>query len=119
MRQCLIYCRLCNLVKHNTFHLFRIHFGHLHQMPRNSFALAVIIGCEPDGVGLRRLLLDVVNKRFLVVQQLVLGFEVVRNINAHAFCRQVPHMTFTGNHGIIFTDEFLDGFRLRRRLDDD
>ena len=101
-------------MKHNTSHFCRIHLGDLHQMPRNSLSLAVIIGCEPDGVRFSRLFSDVIDDGFLVVQNLILGFEIVGDIDTHALGGKIAHVPLARDHGVILSDELLDGFCLRR-----
>ena len=119
MCQCLIDSGFGNFVEDNTFHLSRIHFGHLHQMPRDGLALAVIIRRQPNRIRLRGFLLDVVDECFFVVQNFVLRFKVMGDVDTHALRREVAHMPLAGDYGIVLADELLDGLGLRRRLYDD
>ena len=48
-----------------------------------------------------------------------MGLEVFVDIDAEFFLLQITDMTIAGKDFIVFSEEFLNGFRLCRRLDDD
>ncbi len=86
------------------------------QMPCNGFSLAVLIGCQPHAVGLLDGFLQFADQRPLVVADLVLRRVSVLHVDAHLFLGKVADVSVTGTDGVVLTEEFLNGFRLGRRL---
>ena len=108
---------LCYLVEYYTFGLFRFESQGLKQMPADGLSLAVLIGCEPDNLRLLRFLLQLRHQSLLVGWYLVVGFEVMFDVYAYPLLFQVSDMTETRQDRIVFSQEFLYGFGLRRGLD--
>ena len=91
------------------------HFG---QVPCDSLAFAVFIGCEPHGFRVAGQLRQFVHDFLLVARNLVDGFESVVDMDAEILFRKVTDVPETRFHDVVFPEEFFDGFRFGGRLDD-
>ena len=89
------------------------------EVPADSLALAVRVGCEVHGI--RRLggFFQVGNDGFLPLDGLVDRLEVIVYIHAEFAFLQVPEMAHAGLYLIVLAQIFSNGFGLRRRLHDD
>ena len=89
------------------------------EVPADSLALAVRVGCEVHGI--RRLggFFQVGNDGFLPLDGLVDRLEVIVYIHAEFAFLQVPKMAHAGLYLIVLAQIFSNGFGLRGRLHDD
>ena len=110
---------LGNFVENDAPRLVYRQAEHLCQVPGDGFPFAVFIGCEPNPFGLLRTLGERFDEFLLVGRYLVIGFEVVVYGDAELLFREVADVTVARHDGVVLAEEFFDGFRLCRRLDDD
>ena len=110
---------LGDFVEHDALGLGRIQFEHLIQMPGNGFPFAILIGCQPDEVGLLGGFGELGYQGFLVGLYLVFGSEPVFDVYAEVPFGQIPDVPEAGKHMVVFAEEFLYGLGFGRRLYDD
>ncbi len=92
---------------------------HLGQVPGNGLSLAVFIGREPYGLGLRRGLTEAVDNLLLFVGNFVNRRKISVYVDAEALGFQVADMPVAGHDLEVRPKEFLDSFCLRGRFDND
>ena len=63
--------------------------------------------------------LDVRNQFFLIGKDFVLRKEILADVNAEVFLRQIAHMTLAGDHRIVFSYKLLNGFSFSRGFNND
>ena len=90
------------------------HFG---QVPCDGFSFAVFIGRQPYGLALGQLG-QFVHHFLLVARDFIDGPELVVDIDAQVFFRQVADVSETRLDDIVLAEELLDGFGLGGGLDD-
>ena len=90
------------------------HFG---QVPCDGFSFAVFIGRQPYGLALGQLG-QFVHHFLLVARDFIDGLELVVDIDAQVFFRQVADVSETRLDDIVLAEELLDGFGLGGGLDD-
>ena len=100
-----------NLVEHDAAGLLLVQSQHLAQMPGNGLSLAVLIGCEPDLLGLLRTLFQFAYQFSLLFGNLIVGFQRF-HIDTDFFLSQVAYMSIRRHHLEILSQEFLDSFCL-------
>lgn len=91
------------------------HFG---QVPCDGFSFAVFIGRQPYGLALGKFG-QFVHHFLLVARDFIDGLELVVDIDAQVFFRQVADVSETRLDDIVLAEELLDGFgpwRGTRRL---
>ncbi len=92
----------------------------LGDMPRDRFALAVGVGREVDFARLLGEAGEGGDDMFFSGRDFVVWLEVVLYVDRLAIAlRQIANVSHRGDDAVFFTEIFLDGFRLRRRLNDD
>ena len=89
------------------------------EMPRYSFALAVRVGREIDCFCRLGILLQLVDKLFLIPHGDVLRLEAVLYVNAHLALRQIAQMSHRSRYLITAPEIFFNGLCLSRRFDYD
>ena len=92
---------------------------HIGQMRANSFALAVWIARQIDGVGGRGGLLQRLHDIALARAHFVRRFETVRDIDAQFLLGQVHHVPVRRLDRIVAAEIFIDRLRFCGRFDDD
>ena len=88
-------------------------------MPRYGFALAVRVGREIDCFCRLGILLQLVDKLFLIPHGDVLRLEAVLYVNAHLALRQIAQMSHRSRYLITAPEIFFNGLCLSRRFDYD
>ena len=96
-----------NLVEHDTLGLLLIQSQHLTQVPRDSFSLAVFIGCEPYLTGFLGLVLQFTDQFLLLIGNLVFGFQG-GVVDTQLFLLQVADMSVTRHDFIVLAKKFLN-----------
>ena len=89
--------RLCNLVEHDAVGLLLIQSQHLAEVPGDGLSLTVFIGRQPHLLGLLGLLLQFADQFFLLVGNLVLGFQRCV-VYTQFFFLQVADMAVARHH---------------------
>ena len=89
------------------------------EVPGDRLALAVRVGREVDGRGFAGGLLELPERLFLALQDLVRRFVAVAPIDAQPLLGQVPHVAIGREHTKVLAEELLERLRLGRRFDDD
>ncbi len=89
----------------------RLELQHLEQVPGNGLPLAVLIGSQPDGLGLLGAFLQLGHEGLLVVGNLVDGREAVVDIDAEILLFQIADMSVARHHLEVRPEEFPDGLR--------
>ena len=84
--------RFSNFVEHDTSCFLRIKTENFRKVPRNSFSLAVLIGCEPYLVGFLGTCLQFRNELLLLFGYLIVGFQRIE-VDADFLFLQVADMT--------------------------
>ena len=120
-----------DLVKDHPLHR-DLGFEFLQQMPSYGLALAVLIGCQEEFVGVGQCLLELADGRLLIGADHVQRSEVVLDVDTGAGPRfalvlgryfgrtggQVAHMSAAGLDHVTVAEEAGEHGRLGRRLDD-
>ena len=109
---------LRDLVEGHAPGLLIVQVEQILEMPRDGLALAVRVGCEIDGVALLRGLLQLADQGLLAADGLIIGLEIVLDVDAQLALGQVAQMAHAGLDRVAPAEIFPDGFRLGRRLDD-
>ena len=95
-------------MEYDAARMLGFEFQHLEQVPRDSLPLAVLIGSEPYGLGLRGVLLQLGHQRLLVVGNLIDRFEIIVDIDTEVLLLQVADMPVARHHLEIGTEKFPD-----------
>ena len=85
-------------------------------MPGYGLTLAVFIAREPDRLCLLCGFAQVADNVFLVLGNLVDGFEIPLLVDRDVAFAQVAYMAYAGHYLEIFSEETLDSLGLLRRL---
>ena len=94
-------------------------FQHFLQVPGDSLAFAIGVGCEEQGVGAFQLGDDRVDMLRVLFDDLIFHLEAARHIDCAVLRHEVTHVSVRGQNLVVLAQVFLDRLRLRRRLDDD
>ena len=105
-----------NLVEDDTVGLLFVQSQYLTQVPGDGFSFTVLIGCEPYFLGFVCLGLQIGNKFCLFFRNFVFRFKCLV-VDAQLFLFQITDMSVTRHDLEVLSQEFLDGLRLGRRLD--
>ena len=117
-RDALLHDVLRDLVEGHAPGLLIVQVEQILEMPRDGFALAVRVRREIDGVALLRGLLQLADQGLLAADGLIIGLEIVLDVDAQLALGQVAQMAHAGLDRVAPAEIFPDGFRLGRRLDD-
>jgi hypothetical protein len=90
----------------------------LGDVPCDGLAFAVEVGGEPQPGGALVRLPELGDDVLLGLEHLVLGLEVVVDLDAHAVLGEVPDVALAGRDRVVGAEVSLQGLRLGRRLDD-
>ena len=107
--------RFGDFVEYDTVGFLLVQSQHLTQVPRDGFSLAVFIGCEPDLLCLLCVVLQFLDEFLFLLRYLVFRFERT-GVDTHLLLFQVADVTVARHDLIVTAQEFLNGFRLGRRL---
>ena len=107
--------RLGDFMEHDTAGLLLIEAKDLTKMPADSLSLTVFIGCEPHLLGFLSVLLQFADHLTLLLRNDVMRLKC-RGVYAEFFLFQVPDMTITRHHLIVFSQKFLYSLGLRGAL---
>ncbi len=122
MRDGILHRALGDLVEHHAFQFLPLEqllaLENLHDVPRNSFTLAVRVGREEYLVCLLHGLGDRIHMLGVLFDHLVLHGEVVLGIHRALLGDQVAHVAIGGQHLEVTAQVFFKGLRLGRRLYD-
>ena len=99
------------LVKDNALGFGRVQLQGLLKMPCNSLSLAVLIGCQPHGLGLFHCPLQVRHQFVFLFGNHVPGFVLVVDIDAHLFLREVADMSAARQYDIVRAEKLLNLLR--------
>ena len=109
---------LGDFVKGDTMHLLVLEqvffLQQFVKVPGYGFPFAVLVSREIQRIGLVQCLDDFVDMLLVLLDHLVLHFEVVLGINRAFLGHQVAHMTVGGQHLEILAQVFLNGLGLGR-----
>ena len=108
-----------DLVEDDAPGLFRIQGEGFRQVPGDGFPFAVLIGSEPDRVGLARGRLQFRDRLFLVAGNLILRKKSVFDVDAQSFFLQIPDVSEAGLDRITFSEELFNRPGLGRGLHND
>ena len=89
------------------------------QIVGNRLALAVVIRCEEDAVGVLRRLAQLRQELRLLRHRLELRLEPVLDVDAKLVGRQVADVPLRRQDAVLVSEVLPNGPRLGRRLDDD
>ncbi len=89
------------------------------KMSGDGFAFAVGIGCEIDGIGGAGQPFEIRDHLLLAGDDLVLGGEIIVNIDAETLLGQILNMTERSFYVVTGAEIFLNRLGLGGRLDDD
>ena len=89
MENSLLNSRFGDFVEDDTLGVFVLQIQNLLEVPCDGFSLAVLIGCEPDGVRLLRFLAELVNQMFFVRIDGIMRFVAVLEINTKGVLRSM------------------------------
>ena len=107
---------LGDFVEDDAAGVFRFEPEHFVEVPRDGLTLAVFIGGEPYGLGLRGGFLELGHERLLVGGNLIDGFELLIQVYGNVALTQVADVSVARHHLVVFSKKFFYGFRLCRRL---
>ena len=121
MRERVLNRVLCNFVKLDAMNRFPrdLIFQHGREMPRNRFAFAVGVGGKINFARALCVLAQFLNHIAFFRSDFVLGFEIVFNVHAQIFLRQIANVSHRRAHAIIASEKFGNRFCLRGRFDND
>ena len=89
------------------------------EVPRNSFAFAVIIRCQPYFIGFFSQLFKLADQLLFVGRYLVIRGEAVLHINGKAIFRQVANVAEARPDHEVAAEVAFNCFRFRGRFDND
>ena len=84
------------------------------RVPRDGFALAILVGGEDELVAVLQGALQIGDDLLFALRHDVLGGEVVVDIDGEPRLRQVTDVTDARLHVVVGTEEARDGLALRR-----
>ena len=87
-------------------------------MPGDRLALAVRVRCEIDDVAVLGVFFQLTDQLALVADGLIDRFKIVFDVHAELAFGQIAQMTHAGLDHIVLAEIPLNGFRLRRGLND-
>ncbi len=90
---------------------------HLIKMPCNSLPLAVLIGSEPNHLGLLGSFFQVLYEIPFVGRDFIFGFELPLHVHAEILFTEIAYMAIARHHFIVLAKEFFYCFCLGRGLD--
>ena len=92
---------------------------HLEEVPRDGFALAILVGREVELVGVLERPAQAADDLRLLRRDHVLRLEVVLDVDREALAGQVADVPDAGHDGVVATEESADGVGLGLGFDDD
>src|SRR5581483_10733880 len=110
---------LRDLVEQDSVHVLPLRTELLCDVPGDRLALAVGVGGEVHVLLVLGRLLDLVEDLRLALDHVVLGGEVVLDVDAELRLRQIHHVPDGRLHLVVLPQVLAEGLRLGRRLDDD
>jgi hypothetical protein len=120
----LLYRAFGDLIEHHAKRGFGRLLRHdlFSQVLANCFAFTIRVSGQVDRIGFFRRLFQIGNNLFVVAlfrvgDDLVLGLEVILDIDPQTFGRQIFDMPDRGLHDEVLAEIFIDRFRLGRRFD--
>src|SRR5262245_10319646 len=113
---------LRDLVEHHAENRLTRHPARPGDQPGDMFAyglaFAVGVGRDVNGLGRLRRLFDLIDDLFLTWQLFIGRLEIVFDVHTEALLRQIHDVADRGDDLEVPAEIFIDGFRLRRRFDD-
>ncbi len=101
--------RPCDLMKHDPLGRYRIKAQHLAQMPTDSFALTILVRCEPDFVRSFCQRPQFADDLLLFIRNNIARFKIVFDIDPHAGLLQVADMAIAAIYLKIRSEDLFDG----------
>ncbi len=109
--------RLGNFMEDDAARLLLIQSEYFAKVPADGFSLAVLIGCQPDLLGLLGARLQFAYQFFLLFRYLIVGYHVFL-VDAELFLFEVSDVTVGRHHFVVFAQELFYFFCLSGTLDD-
>ena len=92
-----------DFVEYDTFGVFRFQLQDFVQVPCDGFSFAVLIGSQPDGVGLFGFGFQCLYQCFLIFRDLIVRFEVFFDVDTKFLFLQIAYMTIAGKDLIVLS----------------
>ena len=110
---------LGDLGKHDALGLLGLQSERLHEVPADGLSFTVLIRREPHHLGFLRQGFQLGHHLFARGADLVLGGEIVLDVDAFVALGQVPDVPHGRLHHEVFAEVAFNGFRLGGRLYND
>ena len=109
---------LGNLVEHDPVDLGLGSLQLLREMKTDRLAFTIRVGRQVDVFDFLRRLLELGEYLLALWNDDVVGTETLLDIDSQLALGEIPNVSHGGFHQVVSAQELVDGFRLRRRLND-